>query len=76
MSYVGPRNPFKKRKMQSQFNIQCFPLYSILLAVNRTWVDYISLDVEGHEFRILKTVPFHKVAIKVIKYKNTFIYSF
>lgn len=45
--------------------VQCFPLYSILLAVGTTHVDFFSLDVEGHEIAVLKTVPFHKVFIKV-----------
>ena len=27
---------------------------------------YFSLDVEGSEFQILKTIPFHNVDIKVI----------
>ena len=45
--------------------VQCFPFYSILLAVGQTRVDFFSLDVEGHEFRILKTIPLHKVDIRV-----------
>lgn len=45
--------------------VQCFPLYSILLAFNRTRVDYFSLDIEGHEMEALKTIPWHKVDIKV-----------
>ena len=49
-----------------QVVVQCFPLYSILLAVNQTRVDFFSLDVEGHELKILKTIPFHKVDIRVI----------
>ena len=44
----------------------CFPLYSILLAMNRTQVDYLSLDVEGLELPILKTIPFDKLQIKVL----------
>ena len=51
-------------------SVQCFPLYSILLAVGRTQVDFFSLDVEGHELRILKTIPWHKVDIKVHSIKN------
>ncbi len=46
-------------------HVQCFPLYSILLAVGRTSIDFFSLDVEGHELLILKTIPFDKVHIKV-----------
>ena len=57
--------PFSEKKSERIFSVQCFPLYSILLAVNRTVIDFISLDVEGHEFRILKTVPWHKIDVKV-----------
>lgn len=46
-------------------DVQCFPLYSILLASNRTTVDYFSLDIEGHEIRVLKTIPWKKTDIKV-----------
>jgi len=45
--------------------IQCFPFYSILLAVNRTTVDYFSLDIEGDELAVLKTIPMHKIDIRV-----------
>ena len=45
---------------------QCFPVYSLLLALNRTTVDYFSLDVEGSELQVLKTIPFDKVDIKVL----------
>lgn len=45
--------------------VQCFPLYSILLAYGRTYIDFFSLDVEGHELKILKTVPWHKVDMRV-----------
>ena len=45
---------------------QCFPIYSLLLAVKRTTVDYFSLDVEGSELQVLKTIPFDKLDIKVL----------
>ncbi len=45
--------------------VECFPLYSILLAINRTVVDYFSLDIEGIELRVLKAIPFDLVTIKV-----------
>ncbi|XP_046653134.1 protein Star-like [Daphnia pulicaria] len=47
-------------------NVQCFPLYSILLAHGQNWVDFFSLDVEGHELQVLKTIPWHKVNITLI----------
>ena len=44
--------------------LQCLPLYSILLALGNPSVDYFSLDVEGAEVPILKTIPFAKVRPK------------
>lgn len=46
-------------------NVQCFPLYTYLLALNVTVIDYFSLDVEGSELNVLKTIPFDKIDIKV-----------
>lgn len=51
------------------FEVQCVPLYTILLALNRTTIDYLSLDVEGAEISVLRTIPFDKVSIKVDSYK-------
>ncbi|TRY79387.1 hypothetical protein TCAL_16065 [Tigriopus californicus] len=42
-------------------SIQCFPLYSILLALGNPTVHYMSLDIEGAENR-----PFYKVDIKIL----------
>lgn len=46
-------------------NVQCFPLYTYLMALNVTIIDYFSLDVEGSELNVLKTIPFDKIDIKV-----------
>ena len=40
---------------KEKFQLQCFPLYSILKALNVTTVDYLSLDVEGAEYGILES---------------------
>lgn len=53
-------------KEQGYVDVQCFPLYSYLLALNRTTIDYFSLDVEGNELEVLKTIPFDKVDIRTI----------
>ena len=50
---------------QSQSKALCLPFYSILLAMGNPTVDYFSLDVEGAELPILKTIPWDKVDIKV-----------
>lgn len=37
-----------------------------MLALNRTVVDFFSLDVEGDELNVLKTIPFDKLTIKML----------
>lgn len=60
-----------KKDTADVYKMQCFPLYSLLIAVGRTRVDYFSLDVEGAEYKILKTIPWAKVDIKVsLKHLN------
>jgi len=51
--------------LATSIQIECVPLYTLLLALDRTVVDFFSLDVEGSELTILKTVPFDKVIFKV-----------
>ena len=43
-----------------------------MLALNRTTIDYFSLDVEGHEQEVLATIPWQKIDIKAmtIEYPN------
>ena len=43
----------------------CFPFYPILNAIGSPIVDYFSLDVEGSELPILRSIPWKKVRIKV-----------
>ncbi|KAK7070977.1 hypothetical protein SK128_026906 [Halocaridina rubra] len=52
--------------------VKCFPLYSLLLALNTTSIDLLSLDVEGAELQVLKTIPWEKVIIRVVcvEYKH------
>ena len=47
----------------SPLKVQCFPFYSILLALGVDHVDYFSLDVEFSELEVLKTVPFGAITI-------------
>ena len=46
--------------------MQCLPLYSLLLALGNPKVDYLSLDIEGAEEAVLKTIPWEKVDISII----------
>ena len=35
-----------------RFQLQCFPIYSMLMAVGNPTVDYLSLDIEGAELAV------------------------
>ena len=45
--------------------VMCMPLFTVLTALNVTKVDYFSLDVEGNELDILKTLPWGEIEITV-----------
>jgi hypothetical protein len=54
-----------KDDKENIYKVQCFTLYSILLAVERTHIDYFGLDVEGSEYKILRTIPWDKIDVKI-----------
>ena len=51
---------------ETTFLHQCLPLVSLLLAMDNPTVHYFSLDIEGAELQVLKTVPWDKVDIWVV----------
>jgi len=61
----GPYSP--KGQTNDTLNTKiCVPLYSLLLAMDNPIVDFFSLDVEGAEINILKSLPWDKIVIKVL----------
>ena len=49
------------------------PLYTILLAMGNPTVHYFSLDIEGAEFPVLKTIPWDKVlyvVMTIVSFQN------
>lgn len=44
----------------------CFPLHSYLLALNVSTVDLLSLDTEGTEVDIVKSIPWEAVKVRVL----------
>ena len=49
-----------------EIDVQCFPLVDILEALGRKHVHFLSLDVEGPELEILKTIDWNKIRIDVM----------
>ncbi|KAL7629969.1 UNVERIFIED_CONTAM: hypothetical protein RMT77_019911 [Armadillidium vulgare] len=47
-------------------SIQTFPLESLLLALNVTVVDFLSLDTQGGELDILKHFPFGRIKVRTM----------
>ncbi|ELU16778.1 hypothetical protein CAPTEDRAFT_225171 [Capitella teleta] len=70
---AGPRETISKGVSSTTF-AQCFPIYSILLALEVKHIDYFSLDIEGLEVEILKTFPWGAITVDVwtVEYR-TFI---
>ena len=53
---------FKKMK----FQVQCFPLQAVLAALGNPLVDYFSLDIEGAEYAVLKTIDWEKIRLSAL----------
>ena len=58
-------------KLPDGGKVPCFPLPSILAALNVNHVDFLSLDIEGQELAVLKTLPFNSsLTIDVITHEK------
>ena len=56
------------QEREDTYDMQCFPLYSLLLAAagSNVTVNYLSLDIEGAELLVLQTLPWDKLDIEVM----------
>ncbi|CAG0887687.1 unnamed protein product [Darwinula stevensoni] len=52
--------------------VKCYPLHMLLDALDITTVHFFSLDVEGLELKVLKTLPFHRIQFHVIEVEFIF----
>ncbi len=55
--------------------VDCFPLQSILLAANLTIIDFFSLDLEGVELKVLRTVDWKKITVNVSDNSRSRVYK-
>ncbi|KAK3856136.1 hypothetical protein Pcinc_037517 [Petrolisthes cinctipes] len=67
---------FLNRADETYVPVYCFPLYSYLLALNVTTIDVLSLDTQGSEIDIVKTIPWEMITVRVlvvelVNYQNT-----
>jgi len=54
------------KKTKSSIEMQCIPLFTLLLALDNPTVNWFILDIEGAEFQVLKTIPWTLVDIEMI----------
>ena len=48
------------------YKVQCFPLYSLILAVGNPKIDFLSLNIEGSEVDVLRSLPWEEVDIEMV----------
>jgi len=65
---AGIAAPSENRRSKGQVvRMQCFPVYSMLLAMDNPTVNLFVLDIEGWELAVLRTIPWDKVDIEVVE---------
>lgn len=69
MGAMSARTIHMSKGLSSSFGndylyVPCFSLLTIMRAINKTVIDYLSLDLEGGESDFIKTFDFSKVNIK------------
>ena len=50
---------------KNEMELQCYPLYSLMLSLNMTNIDLLSIDIQGFEILILETLPLTQLNLKV-----------
>ncbi|CAG7824921.1 unnamed protein product [Allacma fusca] len=53
-----------------EIELKCLPIFSILATLNKTTVDFFSLNAHGAELKVLQTIPFHSLFIKIFSIEN------
>jgi hypothetical protein len=67
VGHIIQKTRFSQRyDQEARVPVQCFPLHSILLALNQPHVDFLSLDIEGVEKQVLDAIPWNKVDIRML----------
>ncbi|CAG0894034.1 unnamed protein product [Darwinula stevensoni] len=62
----GRMTPSRQEKNRQMHNIICFPLESFLWAIGQSKVDFFSLDIEGLDYKVLSSIPWDILDIRVL----------
>ena len=63
---LGLRSSVSREKGRKFYRVQCIPFYSLILAMGNPRIDYFSLDVEGAELAVLRTIPWKILDIQTL----------
>ena len=67
---VSMRNPsaqnYLNAGVESYSMVSCLPLTTYLRVLNVTTIDLLSLDTQGSEISIIKTIPWEEVRVRVV----------
>jgi len=61
------------KNFRQELTMQCVPFYSVIKALGNPTIDFMSLDIEGTELQVLKTIPFNQVDIRVLMIETNHI---
>ena len=66
----GQQSRITKQTRRDTVRVPCFKFTSIMSAFKLQSIDYFSLDVEGVELAVLKTIPFDLYNIKILSIEH------
>lgn len=72
LSYIKKTGSQSHKYKSREIEVRARPLRDIFREQNVHQVDYMSIDVEGHEINVLRGIDFGVVDIKVITIENNF----
>jgi FkbM family methyltransferase len=72
LSYVKETSKVNYDYKTKDIFVKTRPLKDVFKEENMTLIDYMSIDVEGHEIQVLKGIDFNEVKINVLTIENNF----
>ena len=61
---IPDQKKFFAQTTKAYFQSQCFPLVSFLFALNRTTVNFLSLDLQGSDLQVFETLPLDVINLR------------
>ena len=66
------KNAKRSNSTINEIDVECYTLHSLAEKYNLKYVDFLSIDTEGGELEILKSINFDKLPVKIISVENNY----